>query len=34
MYAATMALNGLTGYGKVSGDWAVHSIGHVFIPAV
>jgi alcohol dehydrogenase YqhD (iron-dependent ADH family) len=29
MYAATMALNGLTGYGKVSGDWAVHSIGHV-----
>lgn len=29
MYAATMALNGLTGYGKVSGDWAVHGIGHV-----
>lgn len=29
MYAATMALNGLTGYGKVSGDWAVHSMGHV-----
>jgi alcohol dehydrogenase YqhD (iron-dependent ADH family) len=29
MYAATMALNGLTGYGKISGDWAVHSIGHV-----
>jgi alcohol dehydrogenase YqhD (iron-dependent ADH family) len=29
MYAATMALNGLTGYGKVSGDWAVHGMGHV-----
>ncbi len=28
MYAATMALNGLTGYGKVSGDWAVHGMGH------
>jgi alcohol dehydrogenase YqhD (iron-dependent ADH family) len=24
-----MALNGLTGYGKVSGDWAVHGMGHV-----
>jgi alcohol dehydrogenase YqhD (iron-dependent ADH family) len=28
MYAATMALNGLTLYGKSSGDWGVHSIGH------
>jgi alcohol dehydrogenase YqhD (iron-dependent ADH family) len=28
MYAATMALNGLTLNGKVSGDWGVHSIGH------
>jgi alcohol dehydrogenase YqhD (iron-dependent ADH family) len=28
MYAATMGLNGLTGYGKVSGDWGVHSMGH------
>jgi alcohol dehydrogenase YqhD (iron-dependent ADH family) len=28
MYAATMALNGLTFYGKVSGDWGVHAIGH------
>jgi hypothetical protein len=29
MYAATMALNGLTQHGKKSGDWGVHSIGHV-----
>ncbi len=29
MYAATMALNNLTMYGRVSGDWGVHSIGHV-----
>ena len=29
MWAATNALNGLTGYGKVSGDWGVHAIGHV-----
>ncbi|MBN2175709.1 MAG: iron-containing alcohol dehydrogenase [Bacteroidales bacterium] len=29
MYAATMALNGLTGYGRESGDWGVHDIGHV-----
>lgn len=29
MYAATMALNNLTAYGRVSGDWGVHSIGHV-----
>ena len=29
MYAATNALNGLTAYGRVSGDWGVHSIGHI-----
>jgi alcohol dehydrogenase YqhD (iron-dependent ADH family) len=29
MYAATMALNGLTMNGRVSGEWGVHSIGHV-----
>jgi alcohol dehydrogenase YqhD (iron-dependent ADH family) len=29
MYAATMALNGLTSYGRESGDWGVHDIGHV-----
>lgn len=29
MYAATMALNQTTMYGRVSGDWGVHSIGHV-----
>lgn len=29
MYAATMALNNLTMYGRVSGDWGVHSLGHV-----
>ncbi len=29
MYAATMALNGLTLVGKKSGDWAVHGIGHI-----
>jgi len=29
MYAATMALNGLTAQGKKSGDWGVHSIGHI-----
>jgi hypothetical protein len=28
MYAATMALNGLTLTGKSSGEWGVHSIGH------
>jgi alcohol dehydrogenase YqhD (iron-dependent ADH family) len=28
MYAATMALNGLTLYGKTSGDWCVHGTGH------
>jgi alcohol dehydrogenase YqhD (iron-dependent ADH family) len=29
MYAASTALNNLTGYGRSSGDWGVHSIGHV-----
>jgi len=29
MYAATIALNGWNSYGKVSGDWGVHSIGHI-----
>lgn len=29
MYAATMALNNLTMYGRESGDWGVHSFGHV-----
>ncbi len=29
MYAATMALNGLTMQGKKSGDWGVHGIGHI-----
>jgi alcohol dehydrogenase YqhD (iron-dependent ADH family) len=29
MYAATMALNGLTLQGKKSGDWAVHGTGHI-----
>lgn len=29
MYAATMALNNLTMYGRKSGDWGVHSIGHI-----
>ena len=29
MYAATMALNGTTSHGRISGDWGVHSIGHV-----
>lgn len=28
MLDATLALNGLTQYGKKSGDWGVHSIGH------
>jgi alcohol dehydrogenase YqhD (iron-dependent ADH family) len=30
MYAATNALNNLTAYGRESGDWGVHSIGHIF----
>lgn len=29
MYDATMALNEITIYGRVSGDWGVHSIGHI-----
>ncbi len=29
MFAATMALNGLTMQGRAAGDWGVHSIGHV-----
>jgi len=28
MLDATLALNGLTNYGKISGDWAVHGLGH------
>ena len=28
MFAATMALNGMTMYGRAGGDWGVHSIGH------
>ena len=28
MYAATMALNGLTLQGKNGGDWGVHATGH------
>lgn len=28
MYAATNALNGLTMYGRESGDWGVHDFGH------
>lgn len=29
MYAATLALNGTTMNGRATGDWGVHSIGHV-----
>jgi len=29
MYAACMALNGLTLHGKKSGDWGVHGIAHI-----
>jgi alcohol dehydrogenase YqhD (iron-dependent ADH family) len=29
MFAATMALNGTTMYGRASGDWGVHSAGHI-----
>lgn len=29
MWAATNALNGLTAQGRVSGDWGVHSLGHI-----
>ncbi|MBE0649640.1 MAG: iron-containing alcohol dehydrogenase [Bacteroidales bacterium] len=28
MLDATLALNGLTSYGKVGGDWGVHGLGH------
>lgn len=28
MFAATMALNGVTTWGKISGDWGVHGLGH------
>ncbi|HOY32545.1 MAG TPA: iron-containing alcohol dehydrogenase [Bacteroidales bacterium] len=28
MFAATCALNGMTSYGKKTGDWGVHGIGH------
>ncbi|MFO8053659.1 MAG: iron-containing alcohol dehydrogenase [Bacteroidales bacterium] len=28
MYAATLALNGLTNNGRISGDWGVHALGH------
>ena len=28
MLDATLALNGLTSYGKKGGDWGVHGIGH------
>lgn len=30
MYAATCALNDITSYGRKSGDWGVHALGHVF----
>ena len=29
MWAATMALNNTTIYGRTSGDWGVHALGHV-----
>ncbi len=29
MYAATLALNGVTINGRISGDWGVHAIGHL-----
>ncbi|PLW99538.1 MAG: NADH-dependent alcohol dehydrogenase [Marinilabiliales bacterium] len=29
MWLATSALNGITTYGKTTGDWGVHDIGHV-----
>jgi len=29
MWAATNALNGLTGYGRSTGDWGVHALGHI-----
>jgi alcohol dehydrogenase YqhD (iron-dependent ADH family) len=30
MWAATNALNNMTIYGRESGDWGVHALGHVF----
>lgn len=30
MYAATCALNEITMFGRKSGDWGVHGLGHVF----
>lgn len=30
MYAATCALNEITMFGRKSGDWGVHSLGHTF----
>ena len=29
MWASTCALNGLTFYGRKSGDWGVHDVGHI-----
>lgn len=29
MWAATNALNGMTSYGRINGDWGVHALGHV-----
>jgi len=29
LYAATLALNGITMNGRISGDWGVHGLGHV-----
>lgn len=29
MWAATCALNGTTAYGRRTGDWGVHSLGHI-----
>ena len=29
MWAATMALNNTTMYGRESGDWGVHALGHI-----
>ncbi len=30
LWASTMALNGFTSYGRKTGDWGVHAIGHTF----
>lgn len=29
MWSATCALNGMTAYGRKSGDWGVHTLGHI-----